>query len=92
MCPAIQQELECLRKRPQKWQELGPPRQITDAELLPLTSQRLSVAQFARLIGLGRVSVWRRLVRLKAQDLPIPFPLTWRWGGPSRPPRRRRAP
>jgi hypothetical protein len=64
--------LERLRDRPQHGQGVGPPRKISDAELLALTAQGLSFGQIARRRGLDRVNVWRRLDRLKAQVFPIP--------------------
>lgn len=63
--------LERLRERPEKGQGVGPPRKITDEELIALSNQGLSFVQIARLRGLARVNVWRRLARLKAQGIPI---------------------
>ena len=67
-----QEALERLRERPEKGQGVGPPRKISDAELLALTAQGLSFVQIARLRGLGNVTVWKRLAQLKAQGHPIP--------------------
>jgi hypothetical protein len=69
--PLRREALERLRERPQHGQGVGPPRKISDAELLTLTAQGLSFDQIARLRGLARVNVWRRLARLKAQGHPI---------------------
>jgi len=70
--PLRREGLERLRDRPQHGQGVGSPRKISDAELLALTAQGLSFDQIARLRGLARVNVWRRLARLKAQGFPIP--------------------
>jgi len=70
--PLRREALERLRERPQHGQGVGPPRKISDAELLALTAQGLSFDQIARLRGLARVNVWRRLARLKAQGHAIP--------------------
>jgi hypothetical protein len=70
--PLRQEALERLRERPQCGQGVGPPRKIGDAELLALTARGLSFDQIAKLRGLARVNLWRRLARLKAQGHPIP--------------------
>jgi len=67
-----QEALERLRERPAKGQGVGPPRKISDAELLALTARGLSFDQIAKRRGLARVNVWRRLARLKAQGHSIP--------------------
>ncbi len=90
--PLRQEALERLRERPLKGQGVGPPRKISDAELLALTAQRLSFDQIARRRGLGRVSVWKRLAKLKARGLLLPAPSSRQGAGSSRPPRRRGAP
>ena len=69
-----QEALERLRERPEKGQGLGPPRKITDEELLALSNQGLSFVRIARLKGMGKVSVWKRLARLKTRGAPIPPP------------------
>ena len=70
--PLRREALERLRERSAKGQGVGPPRKISDAELLALTAQGLSFDQIAKLRGLTRVNVWRRLARLKAHGFPIP--------------------
>ncbi len=60
-----QEALQRLRERPLKGQGVGPPRKISDAELLTLTARGFSFDQIAKLHGLARVNVWRRLARLK---------------------------
>jgi len=67
-----QEALEHLHERPQNGQRVGPPRRISDTELLALTAQGLSSVQIARLHGLNKKSVWKRLARLKVQGHPIP--------------------
>jgi DNA invertase Pin-like site-specific DNA recombinase len=69
-----QEALERRRERPEKGQGVGPPRKITDEELIALSSQGFSFIRIARLRGLGKVTVWKRLARLKAQGIPIPSP------------------
>ncbi len=78
--PLRREALERLRERPQHGQGVGPPRKISDADLLTLTAQGLSFDQIARRRGLARVNVWRRLARLKAQGHPIPSRRTRRAG------------
>lgn len=66
--------LERLRERPEKGQGVGPSRKITDEELIALSSQGLSFVRIARLKGMGKVSIWKRLARLKARGIPILSP------------------
>ncbi|MCI0407985.1 MAG: MucR family transcriptional regulator [Acidobacteria bacterium] len=64
--------LERLRERPAKGQGVGPPRKISDEDLIALSNERLSLVRIARLKGMGRVSIWKRLARLKARGIPVP--------------------
>jgi biotin operon repressor len=82
--------LERLRERPLKGQGVGPPRKITDEELIALASQGLSFVQIARLRRLSKVNVWRRLARLKAKGIPIPSPRSRGAAGSSKPTGRTR--
>lgn len=86
--PMRKEALERLRERPLKGQGVGPPRKITDEELIALSKQGLSFVQIARLRGLAKVNVWRRLARLKAQGVPIPSRRSGGGSGSSRPTRR----
>lgn len=86
--PTRQEALERLRERPLKGQGVGPPRKISDEELIALSTQGLSFVQIARLRQLGKVSVWRRLARLKAKGIPIPSPRSKGRASSSRPTRR----
>lgn len=70
--PLRPEALERLRERPLKGQGVGPPRKISDDELIALSKRGLSFVQIARLRGLASVNVWRRLARLKAQGIAIP--------------------
>lgn len=53
---------------------IGGSRKITDEELIALSSQGLSFVRIARLKGMGKVSIWKRLARLKARGIPILSP------------------
>jgi hypothetical protein len=64
--------LERLRERPHKGHGIGPRPKITDEELIALSGQGLSFIQVARLKGMGRVSVWKRLARLRARGILVP--------------------
>jgi biotin operon repressor len=86
--PMRQEALERLRERPLKGQGVGPPRKITDEELIALATQGLSFVQIARLRRLGKVTVWKRLARLKAKGIPIPSPRSKGRASSSRPTRR----
>lgn len=70
--PLRREALQRLRERPLRGQRVGPPQKITDEELVALSNQGLSFVQIARLRGLARVNVWRRLAKLRARGVPIP--------------------
>lgn len=72
--------LERLRERPEKGQGVAPPRKITDEEPIALSNQGLSLVRIARLKGMGEVSIWKCLARLKAQGaLAVPSRIDEDW-------------
>jgi hypothetical protein len=71
--PLRQEGRERFREVQQSPRLRAPRCKITDEELIALAGQGLSFVQIARQKGMGKVTVWKRLARLKARGVPIPI-------------------